>query len=372
MDITSGAAVCALLFNDYDISQRVAAGTHQREGFNKSKCEKGEHMETTLSSTTVDRPLRVLDLCCSPGLKLCAIADLIQSCPGSSVTGVDISESRMNVTKKVVKKYHIDMTSSGRHEENVKATQDVSILLYCMDGTTFGTKPLDDLAFHSTVANEHARTAGKRKRMNKSARARERKRLRQLSSHERMSAEKEYSEPSKNPSRDGCLFVNMFDRVLVDAECSTDGALRHMQQRRQKQQNTAKKTGSNSNVVTDPARLAELVDLQKRLIASGFRLLKPGGILVYSTCSLSIEQNENIVSWFLNCAPDACLVPVSFSTNNSASSLETKDCQIFSEGSIAGTCRFVPKLKGTELGPLVGASGFFLAKLMKKGGVREK
>ena len=38
---------------------------------------------------------------------------------------------------------------------------------------------------------------------------------------------------------------------------------------------------------------------QKGLILSAFRLLKPGGILVYSTCTFSVEENEEVVNWLL-------------------------------------------------------------------------
>ena len=40
--------------------------------------------------------------------------------------------------------------------------------------------------------------------------------------------------------------------------------------------------------------------LQKELIDSAFKALKPGGELVYSTCTLNREENEKIVNWALN------------------------------------------------------------------------
>ena len=46
-------------------------------------------------------------------------------------------------------------------------------------------------------------------------------------------------------------------------------------------------------------RLDSLCDLQRGLLLNGFRLTKKGGIVVYSTCSLSRAQNEDIVAWFL-------------------------------------------------------------------------
>lgn len=46
-------------------------------------------------------------------------------------------------------------------------------------------------------------------------------------------------------------------------------------------------------------RLDSLTDLQRGLLMNGFRLTKAGGIVVYSTCSLSRAQNEDVVAWFL-------------------------------------------------------------------------
>jgi 16S rRNA C967 or C1407 C5-methylase (RsmB/RsmF family) len=54
------------------------------------------------------------------------------------------------------------------------------------------------------------------------------------------------------------------------------------------------------------------VSLQAALLANGFARLRPGGVLVYSTCSLARAQNEGVVAAFLAAAPDAALeaVPV--------------------------------------------------------------
>lgn len=46
-------------------------------------------------------------------------------------------------------------------------------------------------------------------------------------------------------------------------------------------------------------RLDSLSDLQRGLLMNGFRMTKAGGIIVYSTCSLSRAQNEDIVAWFI-------------------------------------------------------------------------
>lgn len=58
------------------------------------------------------------------------------------------------------------------------------------------------------------------------------------------------------------------------------------------------------------AHIRRLSDLQKRLILEAWRLLKPGGTLVYSTCTMAPEENEAVVDWLLRRQPDAHLVPI--------------------------------------------------------------
>ncbi len=68
-----------------------------------------------------------------------------------------------------------------------------------------------------------------------------------------------------------------FDRVLVDAPCSGVGAWRRNPDARWR---------------LGPEELARLVTLQREILASAARLVKPGGRLVYVTCSLLAEENE--------------------------------------------------------------------------------
>ena len=72
-----------------------------------------------------------------------------------------------------------------------------------------------------------------------------------------------------------------FDRVLVDVPCSNTGVLARRVQARHRFR---------------PERLAELSGLQLELLLAGFRMLRPGGRLVYSTCSLETEENEDVVA----------------------------------------------------------------------------
>ena len=117
----------------------------------------------------------------------------------------------------------------------------------------------------------------------------------------------------------------------------------------------------------------ELIGLQKRLIESGFRLLKRGGIMVYSTCSLSSKQNEQVVHWLLDKYKDtAYIIPVSFSAESYGNtSSSSQELSFIEEGSISGTVRFNPMDETTtemssQIDCIMPGSGFFLAKIGKR------
>jgi 16S rRNA (cytosine967-C5)-methyltransferase len=78
------------------------------------------------------------------------------------------------------------------------------------------------------------------------------------------------------------------DRVLVDAPCTGLGTLRRNPDLKWRQ---------------DEASLAELNAKQRSILESAAALLKPGGRLVYGTCSLLREENEDIVEAFLAAHP---------------------------------------------------------------------
>ena len=86
-----------------------------------------------------------------------------------------------------------------------------------------------------------------------------------------------------------------FDRVLVDAPCSGVGTWRRNPDARWRA------LGS---------RLDALAPLQASVLASAARLVKPGGRLVYATCSMLPEENEEQVAAFLNAHPTFHVVPL--------------------------------------------------------------
>lgn len=92
----------------------------------------------------------------------------------------------------------------------------------------------------------------------------------------------------KTRLQDGCelaqSFKEEFDLVLLDAPCSGLGVLGRRADLRWK-----KRRGD----------IAELAALQKELLSQAQSTLKPGGTLIYSTCTTSKEEDEDVVSWFL-------------------------------------------------------------------------
>lgn len=79
-------------------------------------------------------------------------------------------------------------------------------------------------------------------------------------------------------------FPGFFDKILVDAPCSGEGMFR--------KDATAVEEWSIENVRMCARR-------QKEILDCAARMLKPGGILVYSTCTFAPDEDEDIVIWFL-------------------------------------------------------------------------
>lgn len=87
-----------------------------------------------------------------------------------------------------------------------------------------------------------------------------------------------------------------FDKILLDAPCSGED-IRLL---------NIKELGSWS-----PAKVKRLAELQKKLLKEAWKLLKPGGTIVYSTCSQAPEENEAVISWFLSKHEDAATEAIS-------------------------------------------------------------
>jgi 16S rRNA (cytosine967-C5)-methyltransferase len=86
-----------------------------------------------------------------------------------------------------------------------------------------------------------------------------------------------------------------FDRVLVDAPCTGTGTWRR---------------NPDAKWTLRPEDPEELVELQRRILDSAARLVRPGGRFIYATCSLLPQENESQAAWFAESHPDFTPVPV--------------------------------------------------------------
>ena len=91
-------------------------------------------------------------------------------------------------------------------------------------------------------------------------------------------------------------FAGKADRVLVDAPCSGLGTLKRNPDLKWRQ---------------SPVSVKELTEKQRNILAAASRLVRPGGRLVYATCSLLAEENEKIAEHFLETNPGWTVVPSS-------------------------------------------------------------
>ncbi len=126
-----------------------------------------------------------------------------------------------------------------------------------------------------------------------------------------------------------------FDRVLLDAPCSGSGTL--------------SLTEPGAGRFT-PALVEKSVRSQKALLAKALRLLKPGRELVYSTCSILAQENEDVVAWALQ-SPGVELAPIEGDWLEALPLLPTR---------LAGTVCVCPDSR---------FEGFFVAKLRRTGPV---
>ena len=129
---------------------------------------------------------------------------------------------------------------------------------------------------------------------------------------------------------DGREFLENFeekaDRIICDVPCSGFGVLAKKPELRYK----------------DPNESSALPKIQSDILDNACRYLKKGGTLIYSTCTLFPEENENNVRTFLSRHPDFSLIP-------------------WSVGSISadnGMITLLPHIHNTD--------GFFIAKLIRK------
>ncbi len=127
---------------------------------------------------------------------------------------------------------------------------------------------------------------------------------------------------------DACVcdetLVGMCDAVICDVPCSGLGVI-------------AKKPDIRYKPLSESERLPEI---QEQILTTSSKYVKSGGFIIYSTCTLSRDENENVVSRFLNANPE----------------YELSDDIIIDD--MRGMATLFPHVHGTD--------GFFIAKIIKK------
>ncbi|MGG3681452.1 RsmF rRNA methyltransferase first C-terminal domain-containing protein [Aeribacillus composti] len=136
-------------------------------------------------------------------------------------------------------------------------------------------------------------------------------------------------------------FPNYFDKILVDAPCSGEGMFRK---------------DDNAIEFWSEDLVEKCSYTQKKLLSLAFQMLKPGGTLVYSTCTFSPEENEQVIEAFVSMHPEMSLV-------------EIPKREGFDRGRVEWTkTNFEEISKCIRLWPhKIKGEGHFVAKLIKNG-----
>ena len=138
----------------------------------------------------------------------------------------------------------------------------------------------------------------------------------------------------------GWRIKGRFDKILVDAPCSATGAIR-------KSFNTLR--------IWNPLMISRLAHTQKKLVDAAYSLLKKGGTLVYSTCSLEPEEDEGVVDFLISKYEDLRVEDITLKIKRSPPLLEFGGLSYSSE--VGRALRIWPQDNDTE--------GFFVAKIKK-------
>ncbi|CAA6657893.1 unnamed protein product [Spirodela intermedia] len=270
----------------------------------------------------------VLDLCAAP-----ALHDLRPAWRLGTITGVDAARHRLNVCRSMLLKYSLG--------DNCR--------LFFADGTSFSFSPMPSRVDHRSWMTEvfeewsSRRTWKERKNAKRSTKTclASPADAPELIFYGRLAGVVGHSKSEIfKPRNESEMSISGYDKVLVDSECTHDGSVKHIQKFERWGWETLQRR------VLDAPRTDNLTQLQLKLLTNGFRLLKAGGSLVYSTCSLTVAQNEDVVERFLSENPSADLQDVDAAKNWPCRS-----------GKILKTLRFDPSTSRT--------SGLFIAKIMK-------
>ncbi|MHB1485462.1 MAG: RsmB/NOP family class I SAM-dependent RNA methyltransferase [Saccharofermentanales bacterium] len=143
---------------------------------------------------------------------------------------------------------------------------------------------------------------------------------------------------NESPGHISDYLEGYFDKILIDAPCSGEGMFR----RDPDAAFSWEKFGNDS-----------CAKMQKDILSNVDKLLKPGGIIVYSTCTFTILENEEMIGWFIKEYPWYEVVPLDRP--------ESIDFGLSDNKELQGALRIFPHHASGE--------GHFCVKLQKKAGL---
>lgn len=159
---------------------------------------------------------------------------------------------------------------------------------------------------------------------------------------------------NETPERLAAFFPSFFDKILVDAPCSGEGMFR--------KDETAIDEWS-------PDHVKMCADRQRMILEQAVLMLKPGGILVYSTCTFSTEENEGVISGFLKEHPEFSIEEAAQEKFFAPGRSDWARILTAGEGTLAETGESADGIGHTmRLWPhKLSGEGHFIAKLRKAG-----
>ena len=133
-----------------------------------------------------------------------------------------------------------------------------------------------------------------------------------------------------------------FDGLILDAPCSATGTIRRH---------------PDVAWAKAPADVVAVADLQRRMLARAVQWVKPGGVMIYCTCSLEPEEGEAQIAAFLEKQPEFRIEPV-----------KPEEIGGLSEAiQPMGTLRTLPSMLADVDPVMAGMDGFFVARLRRAG-----
>src|SRR3989338_1271837 len=132
-----------------------------------------------------------------------------------------------------------------------------------------------------------------------------------------------------------------FDKILVDAPCSGTGTIRK----------SLKTIG-----IWNPGAIKRLAGQQRQLLETAFNILKPGGTMTYSTCSLEPDEDEAVINYLLGKYENAKIEDIDLNINRSKPVQDFEGEQYSQQ--VKKCLRIWPQDNDTD--------GFFVAKIVKE------